>query len=177
MKPRQYCHATLVFLALSIAVFRVQASTAVYQNGQYFSGEEFHFNDAFETAAGLYKAELYDYHYPAAFTSLSLLVTQDDPADPESPVDLILGAGYGTDWFTFNVVDTDSDPLTPVLLSVHVSGKGPLLDEEKGIYGTGLYSMRIVPIPIPPASWLFISALTGIVAVARRGRGAAWSDR
>jgi hypothetical protein len=152
MTLKQSVYSTLVFLFVSLAVCRVQASTAVYDDFQFLSGE-FHFNDSFSvTAPGLYEAQLFDFQFPDAFKQLSLVVTQGSS---------ILGGSFATSAFTFNVLDT----ATP--LWVHVSGKGP--EVTPGVFGTGLYGMQILPIPIPPAFWLFISGFTGIIGIARRG--------
>lgn len=137
---------------LSLAVCRVQASTVVYQDVQFLSGET-HLTNPFEvTAPGLYKAELLDYEYPAPFDILSVVITQDDT---------ILGVGFDTGSFSFNVLANNPNPIT---LLAHVTGVTQA--GEKGLYG-----LRITPTPIPiPASlWLFLSALTGIVFVGRQG--------
>jgi hypothetical protein len=121
----------------------------VYEHFQFSSGE-FHFNDveAFSVAApGLYEAQLFDYHFPAAFSQLSLVITQGST---------VLGGAFDTSAFTFNILDET------VPLSVHVSGVGPDV-------GPGLWGMQVLPIPIPPAFWLFLSGLTGIIGIARRG--------
>ncbi len=139
----------LVILLFSVAVCRVQASTALYEHFQFSSGE-FHFNDveAFSVAApGLYEAQLFDYQFPAAFKQLSLVITQGST---------VLGGTFFTDAFTFNILDEN------IPLSVHVSGVGPDV-------GPGLWGMQVLPIPIPPAFWLFLSGLTGIIGIARRG--------
>jgi hypothetical protein len=142
-------YSALVILLFSVVVCRAQASTAVYEHFQFSSGE-FHFNDveAFSVAApGLYEAQLFDYHIPAAFSQLSLVITQDST---------VLGGAFGTSAFTFNIFDET------VPLSVHVSGVGPDA-------GPGLWGMQVLPIPVPPAFWLFLSGMAGIIGVARRG--------
>ena len=142
-------YSALVILLFSVGVCRVEASTTLYENFQFSSGE-FHFNDleAFSvTAPGLYEAQLFDYHFPAAFSQLSLVLTQGSQ---------VLGSTFDTGAFRFNILDET------VPLSVHVSGVGPNV-------GPGLWGMQVLPIPIPPALWLFLSGMIGIIGVARRG--------
>ena len=149
MTLNKRAYSALVILLFSVAVCRVQASTALYEHFQFSSGE-FHFNDveAFSVAApGLYEAQLFDYQFPAAFKQLSLVITQGST---------VLGGTFFTDAFTFNILDEN------IPLSVHVSGVGPDV-------GPGLWGMQVLPIPIPPAFWLFLSGLTGIIGIARRG--------
>ena len=149
MTLNKRAYSALVILLFSVAVCRVQASTALYEHFQFSSGE-FHFNDveAFSVAApGLYEAQLFDYHFPAAFSQLSLVITQGSK---------VLGGGFDTSAFTFDILDATAP------LSVHVSGVGPDA-------GPGLWGMQVLPIPIPPALWLFLSGMIGIIGIARRG--------
>lgn len=150
MKLRQYFYSAFGFVVLSLAVCRVQASMLVYQDVQFLSGET-HLHTPFEvTAPGLYKAELVDYEYPAPFDILSVVITQDDT---------ILGFGFDTGSFTFNVLANNSDPIT---LLAHLTGL-PQAGEK------GLYGLRVMQVPIPASFGLFLTALAGIVIVGRRG--------
>jgi hypothetical protein len=162
MKLTQLLYSTFGFVVISLGVCSVHASTAVYEDAQFLSGE-FHLNDSFTvTAPGRYEAQLFDYHFPAAFTSLSLLITQDDP------IHTILGVGFGTSSFIFDVLDNDMVLDNHIPLSVHVTGLGP--EVKNGIYGIGAYGLQILPIPVPSAIWLFLSGVVGIITVARRER-------
>jgi hypothetical protein len=149
MQSRHYYSSAFVFLLICLAAFRVQASTAVYEEGgAIFSDTETH--TSFDVLMpGTYKASLVDFKIPAAFDLLALGISQD--GNP-------LGFTFANDTFKFDVV-------TPGTLTANL-----VANPQDGT--SGFYAMQVMAVPIPPAIWLFLSALTGIVSVARRG---AWT--
>jgi hypothetical protein len=153
MQSRHYYSSAFVFLLICLAAFRVRASTVVYEDGgSIFSDTEnlIEFDDIHLPVLmpGTYKASLVDFKIPTAFDLLSLGIAQDGKA---------LGFTFANDTFKFDVVESGT-----------VTAK--LVANPTG--SSGFYAMQIMAVPIPPAIWLFLSALTGIVSVARRG---AWT--
>ncbi len=156
MKARHYFNTMFVFLVVSLAVGRVQASFVPdvivdnsYQDIEFVSTDTLLKVQIDITQAGPYKAKLVDFQYPNSFDLLSLAIMQGETT-------LIPGGLWDTGSFTFNVSDT-SEPLIA------------LLQANPAESSAGLYGLQILPIPIPSAFWLFLSALTGIVTLARRG--------
>lgn len=148
MNLRRYFYYGLAFLAVSMAVCRVQAATVVYEDFNFVAGETV-FSTAFEvTVPGLYKADLVDFAFPAPLDILALGITQNG---------MPLGIGFGTGSFTFNV-------MTPGTLFAHLAAV-----PESG--GEGLYGLQIMSVPVPAAIWLLLSGVFGIATIARRGLG------
>lgn len=147
MKLKQYCRRGLVFLIFSIAVFQAQASSVVYEDFAYVSGNTAK-STQFEVATpGLYKADLVDFEFPEPFDVLALGITQNN---------VPLGIGFGSGSFTFNVS-------APGTLFAHLAA-------VPGMAGEGLYGLQIVPIPLPSAIWLLLSGVAGIVTLSRFNR-------
>jgi hypothetical protein len=136
-----------------MAVCRVQAATVIYDDMQFVTNNTTE-TKKFNVAPGLYKATLVDYESPDPFHVLSLGLTQGTT---------IYGFLNGTDSFTFNV-------LTNGILEAHLVAwpndpKASFQDK------TGLFSVEILglmPVPLPSALWLFLSATVGMVGIARR---------
>jgi hypothetical protein len=155
MKAGTPWNATLAILIITLAVGRVQASTVVYEDIRFVSTNTV-FTKSFELdAAGPYKATLVDFEFPDPFAMLVLGVTQGDPLTGFTEHGILFGTGS----FTFNVADTTKP------LNVHLVAN-PDMQES----GFSLYGLQILAVPIPPAFWLFLSGLTGIVTIARRNR-------
>lgn len=147
MKLAKYFYPGFAFLVIAMAVFRAEASTVVYEDFNFVSSDTA-FTTAFDvTAPGLYRADLVDFEYPDAFNILALGITQGGTA---------LGIGFGSGSFTFNV-STPGEVLAHLAAFPKAGSKG-------------LYGLQILPIPIPPAIWLFLSGMAGIITIARRDR-------
>jgi hypothetical protein len=153
MISRHYFHTMVVFLVASLAVCRVQASTVIYQDLQFISEDTASTETFSVDAAGSYRATLVDFAFPDPFSVLALAITQ---GDPETGI-IEHGIVFGTGFFTFNITDTTKP------LNVHV-----VANPTEKCSRSGLYGLQILSVPLPSAFWLFLSALTGIVGVARR---------
>lgn len=144
---KQYLRPIIGFI-LTLSTFNAQASTVVYEDFQKVTDDTV-FTTPFEiSAAGTYKADLVDFEFPYAFDILSLGITQG--LEP-------LGIGFGTGSFTFNVAN-------PGTLQAHLAA-------IPGPGGMGLFGLRIMAVPLPPAAILFFSGLFGLVFVGRRDKG------
>jgi hypothetical protein len=163
MHQKHYFSSALVLLLICVMAVRAQASTVVYDEvGHYYeiglvSGPEVGPRKIKIDSPGTYKASLLDFEYPKPFEILSLSVIQHDK---DTNNDMLLGGRFGTGSLIFNVASVGASDTFKVNL-----GAIPQ-DGEKGLYG-----LQVLPIPIPPAFWLFLSAMIGILGVARRGRG------
>jgi hypothetical protein len=153
MIPRHYFHTMLIFLVASLAVCRVQASMVIYQDLQFVSEDTASTESFSVDATGSYKATLADFAFPDPFSVLALGITQGDPKTGIIEHGIVFGTGS----FTFNITDTTKP------LNVHVVANPDATES-----GSGLYGLQILSVPLPSTLWLFLSALTGIVAVARR---------
>ena len=157
MKAKHDFSAMFVLLVLTLTVGRVQAVTVRDLTvSDFFQGIEYVTEDTLLniqiniSQTGPYKAKLVDFQDSAPFDILSLAITQDGTV-------LTPDGLWDTGSVTFNVSGT-SEPLV-ARLQANPTG------------GLGLYGLQVLPIPIPPAFWLFLSGLTGIVTLARRGTG------
>lgn len=148
MKAVQKIHYGLVLALVCALVGQARASSVVYEDFDVVSHESIFTTPFSVSTPGTYRALLVDFEYPDPFEILSLAITQD--GNP-------LGIGFGTGSFTFNVA-------TPGTLLAHLAA-------VPAAGGQGVYGLQVLPVPLPPAIWLFLSALTGIVAVGRRGSG------
>ena len=146
MGLRKYIYSIVGIALMSLGIGTAQASTVVYEDSAVVFSDAASTNPFDVLQAGTYEATLVDFGYSAAFDILSLNITQDDT---------VLGFGLGTGKFTFSI-------LTPGELLAHLVANPK--EGEKG-----LYAVQIKAIPVPPAVWLFISGLTGLVMVSRRG--------
>jgi hypothetical protein len=153
MIPRHYFHTMLVFLVVSLAVCRVQASTVIYQDLQFVSEDTTSTQTFSIDATGTYRATLADFAFPDPFSVLALGITQGDPGTGIIEHGIVFGTGL----FTFNITDTTKP------LNVHVVANPDATES-----GSGLYGLQILSVPLPSALWLFLSALTGVIALARR---------
>lgn len=147
MKLIKYLYSMAGMAVLSLGICTAEASTVVYEDSEVIFSNTISTNPFDVLQAGVYEATLVDFGYTDVFDILSLNITQDDT---------VLGFGIGTGRFTFSV-------LTPGTLLAHLVAN-PKAGEK------GLYALQIKAIPVPPAVWLFISGLTGLVIVSRRGR-------
>jgi hypothetical protein len=143
----------LVFLVVSLAVCRVQASTVIYQDLQFVSEDTTSTQTFSIDATGTYRATLADFAFPDPFSVLALGITQGDPGTGIIEHGIVFGTGL----FTFNITDTTKP------LNVHVVANPDATES-----GSGLYGLQILSVPLPSALWLFLSALTGVIALARR---------
>lgn len=150
-------YSFLLILLLAVGVCRVQASTVVYEAFEFVTSNTTETKTFANVAPGMYQATLVDYESPNPFHVLSLGITQGNTT---------YGFMNGTDSFTFDVLEVGT-------LEAHLVAwpDDPDVEDKSR---TGLYSVKIIgldllPIPVPPAFWLFLSGLTGIIGVARRG--------
>jgi hypothetical protein len=163
MHQKHYFSSMLVLMFILFAAFRVQASTvskfvSINETGHY---EEFGFVSGITTdsipiligSPGTYKATLLDFEDPEPFGFLALDIKQNDT---------ILGGRSGTGTFIFDVASVSGSDI----FTAHL---GAIPEDPEA--GEGHYALQVAPIPIPPAFWLFLSAMIGIVSVARRGNG------
>jgi hypothetical protein len=148
MRLKNYIYSIAAMLILSSGICTAQASTVVYEDSEVVFADTASTNPFDVDRAGTYEATLVDFEYTSAFDILSLNITQNDT---------VLGFGFDTGTFTFNV-------LTPGTLMAH------LVANPKG-GEKGLYALQIKAVPIPPAILLFISGLVGITMVSRREKG------
>lgn len=149
MKSIKHIHYALALaLAFGLAA-QVQASTVVYQDFDVVTHDTVFTTPFAVDAPGTYRAVLVDFAYPDPFDILSLAITQD--GNP-------LGIGFGTGTFLFDVA-------TPGTLMAHLAA-------IPGDSGEGVYGLQVLPVPLPAAIWLFLSALIGIVGVGRRDQRA-----
>ena len=150
MHQKHYFSSMLVLLFICVAALRAQASAVEFSEPgfdfDFVLGDKQATSSFTVSTPGTYKASLVDFEAPAAFDILSLAITEDDYTP--------LGKGFGTETFTFSVA-------TPGTLLAHLRA----VPKDGG----GLYALQVLPIPIPPAFWLFLSAMIGIVSVARHG--------
>jgi hypothetical protein len=157
MRLNKRVYSALVILLVSAGVFPAQASTVVYEAFEFVTTNSTETKEFMNVAPGLYQATLVDYESPDPFHVLSVGLTQGSTT---------FGFMDGTDSFTFDV-------LKPGTLEAHIV-TWPNDPDVSGDSKTGLYSLKIVglnllPVPVPPAVWLFLSGVTGIIGVARRG--------
>ena len=95
--------------------------------------------------AGTYKASLVNFEFSAPFDILALATTQN--LDP-------LGIRFDTGSFIFDV----PAPGTKMAHRAAIPGTG----------GLGAFGVQITAIPLPPASFLFTSAVIGLSLIGRR---------
>jgi len=153
MITRHYFHMMLIFLVASLAVCRVQASMAIYQDLQFISEDTASTETFSIDATGSYRATLADFAFPDPFSVLALGIPQGDPKTGIIDHGILFGTGS----FTFNIADTTKPLNVHTVANPDVTGSG-----------SGLYGLQILSVPLPSTLWLFLSALTGIIAVARR---------
>jgi hypothetical protein len=144
MKRYWYRHFIMGFVVLALGIRSVQASTVVYEDFQVVSGITIS-STPINVAAGTYKASLVDFEFPVSFNILALAITQN--LDP-------LGFRFDTGSFIFDVP-------VPGTIMAHLAA-------IPGSGGLGAFGVQITAIPLPPASFLFASALVGLTLIGRR---------
>ncbi len=144
MKRYWYRHFIMGFVVLALGICNAQASTVVYEDFQVVSGNTIS-STPINVAAGTYKASLVDFEFPVPFNILALAITQN--LDP-------LGFRFDTGSFIFDVP-------VPGTIMAHLAA-------IPGSGGLGAFGVQITAIPLPPASFLFASALVGLTLIGRR---------
>jgi hypothetical protein len=145
MKRYWYRHFIMGFVVLALGICSAQASTVVYEDFQVVAGDTISTTDIYVAQAGTYKASLVDFEFPVPFDILALGITQN----PDE-----LGFRFGTGSFIFDV----PVPGTITALLAAIPGPG----------GVGAFGVQITAIPLPPAYFLFASALIGLTLIGRR---------
>ena len=129
----------------------------VYEKVELFQTETF-FTDSFDISeAGLYKATLTDFNFPAPMTDtgMNITTTTDSLGSLMAPGSFMFNAMPGTYFVSFfGFADTH----TPAQHGHCFHPKTQL----------GMYGIDISAVPVPAAAWLFGSGLIGLAAVARR---------
>jgi hypothetical protein len=145
MKRYWYRHFIMGFVVLALGICSAQASTVVYEDFQVVSGNSISSTSIAVEQAGTFKASLVDFEFPVPFDILGLAITQGLDE---------LGFRFGTGSFIFDVP-------VPGTIMAHLAA-------IPGFGGVGAFGVQITAIPLPPASFLFASALVGLTLIGRR---------
>ena len=132
-------------------------AATVYEEVELFQTETF-FTDSFDISeAGVYKATLTDFNFPAPMsdTGMNVTTTTDSLGSLMAPGSFTFDATPGTYFVSFFGF---ADILTPAQYRRCFLPKTQL----------GMYGIDISAVPVPAAAWLFGSGLIGLAVVARR---------
>lgn len=153
MKSREKTRTLLsaVCLGMVAGFHYANAASVVYEETGFVTGEASRVNAFYVSTAGTYKASLADYHYGDAFDSLRFTVTAEST--------------FGN---TMNILSAPGDDTFYATPGVYYATfAGAMSDNHSvGLYGVQIKLMDMAsvpstpaPIPLPPAIWLFVSAL------------------
>lgn len=145
MRAREITQLILGMSLYLLAVSNTHAATVVLEDFQVVTQETITTTLFDVNQAGTYEVKLVDFEFPTPFDILALGIVQE--LEP-------LGIGFGTGSFTFDVS-------TPGTLKAHLAA-------VPGAGGIGTYAFEIKAIPLPPAVFLFLSGLLGLLFVSRR---------
>jgi hypothetical protein len=145
MRAREIAQLILGMSLYLLAITNAHATSVVLEDFQVVTQDTISTTWFDVEHAGTYEVKLVDFEFPTPFDILTLGIVQD--LEP-------LGIGFGTGSFTFDV-------LTPGMLKAHLAA-------VPGAGGIGTYAFEIKAIPLPPAVFLFLSGLIGLLLVHRR---------
>ena len=159
--------------AMTMGVMLITSGNAlaatVYDKVELFQTETF-FTDSFEISdAGVYKATLTDFNFPAPMsdTGMNVTTTTDSLGSLMAPGSFMFNATPGTYFVSFFGTAGTADIFTPRQSEGCFSRKSHhrCFPPQTQL---GMYGIDISAVPVPAAVWLFGSGLIGLTLVARR---------
>jgi hypothetical protein len=157
MTLNKLTYSGLLVVLIAAGVCRVEASTVVYEAFEFVTSNTTQTTPLDDITPGLYQATLVDYESPDPFYLLSFGVTQGSTT---------YGFLNGTGSFTFDVLEAGT-------LQTHLVAwpNDPTVPSESrtSLYSVQIKALNSMVVPVPPAFWLFLSGLAGIIGVTRQG--------
>ena len=160
--------AAMTMGAMLITSGNAWAAT-VYDKVELFQTETF-FTDSFDISeAGVYKATLTDFNFPAPMsnTGMNVTTTTDSLGSLMAPGSFMFNATPGTYFVSFFGTAGTADIFTPAQHEGCFSRKSHHRCSPPKTQ-LGMYGIDISAVPVPAAAWLFGSGLIGLTVVARR---------